>query len=79
MRWQRGRRPSAILDQVGDEIEIRPGILSKDTDGRMRCKPIFSRIVSLYAEQNDLQFAVPGGLIGTAPPGPTHASHPPLR
>ena len=56
-------RSRAIL-QVGDEIEIRPGILSKDADGRMRCRPIFSKIMSLFAEQNDLQFAVPGGLIG---------------
>jgi translation initiation factor 2 subunit 3 len=30
----------------------------------MTCKPIFSRIVTLFAEQNDLKFAVPGGLIG---------------
>ena len=30
----------------------------------MKCSPIFSRIISLYAEQNDLQYAVPGGLIG---------------
>ncbi len=30
----------------------------------MRCTPIYSRIISLYAEQNDLQYAVPGGLIG---------------
>ena len=28
------------------------------------CKPIHSRIVSLFAEQNDLMYAVPGGLIG---------------
>ena len=49
---------------MGDEIEIRPGILSKDADGLMRCRPIFSKIMSLFAEQNDLQFAVPGGLIG---------------
>ena len=28
------------------------------------CKPIKSRIVSLFTEQNDLMFAVPGGLIG---------------
>jgi len=26
--------------------------------------PIRSRVVSLFAEHNDLQFAVPGGLIG---------------
>ncbi|KAF1775770.1 P-loop containing nucleoside triphosphate hydrolase [Phytophthora cactorum] len=50
--------------RVGDEIEVRPGIVSKDEEGKMTCVPIFSRIVSLYAEKNDLQFAVPGGLIG---------------
>lgn len=50
--------------KVGQEIEVRPGIVSKDQDGKLTCKPIFSCIVSLFAEQNDLQFAVPGGLIG---------------
>lgn len=50
--------------QQGQEIEVRPGIVSKDEDGKLRCKPIYSRIISLYAEQNDLQYAVPGGLIG---------------
>ncbi|CAE7866521.1 eIF2gamma [Symbiodinium sp. KB8] len=50
--------------RVGDEIEVRPGIVSKDTSGNFGCTPIFSRIVSLYAEKNDLQYAVPGGLIG---------------
>jgi translation initiation factor 2 subunit 3 len=46
------------------EVEIRPGIVTKDSTGRNRCQPIFSRIVSLHAETNQLQFAVPGGLIG---------------
>ena len=50
--------------KLGDEIEIRPGVISKDNDDRIQCKPIFSRIVSLFAESNDLKFAVPGGLIG---------------
>ncbi|KAK4982920.1 eukaryotic translation initiation factor 2 subunit gamma [Elasticomyces elasticus] len=50
--------------KLGDEIEIRPGIVSKDEQGKIRCKPIFSRVVSLFAENNDLKFAVPGGLIG---------------
>lgn len=50
--------------KVGDEIEIRPGTITKDSQGNMHCTPIFSRICSLYAEQNDLQYAVPGGLIG---------------
>jgi translation initiation factor 2 subunit 3 len=50
--------------KLGDEIEIRPGVVTKDAEGRMNCIPIFSRIVTLFAEQNDLKFAVPGGLIG---------------
>ncbi|XP_023233126.1 eukaryotic translation initiation factor 2 subunit 3, Y-linked-like [Centruroides sculpturatus] len=50
--------------KVGQEIEVRPGIVSKDQEGKLTCKPIFSCIVSLFAEQNDLQYAVPGGLIG---------------
>jgi len=50
--------------KIGDEIEVRPGIISKDKNGRVKCVPIFSRIVSLFAEHNDLMYAVPGGLIG---------------
>ena len=54
--------------RVGDEIEVRPGIVTKkeNADGgtAVVCSPIFSRISSLYAESNDLQYAVPGGLIG---------------
>lgn len=50
--------------KVGQEIEVRPGIVKKDDEGKLMCKPIHSRIVSLFAEQNDLMYAVPGGLIG---------------
>jgi translation initiation factor 2 subunit 3 len=50
--------------RVGDEIEVRPGIVTKQDDDKVVCSPIYSRISSLYAESNDLQFAVPGGLIG---------------
>ncbi|KAJ3207880.1 hypothetical protein HK099_000175, partial [Clydaea vesicula] len=50
--------------KIGDEIEVRPGIILKDSEGKIKCRPIFSRIVSLLAENNQLQFAVPGGLIG---------------
>merc|ERR1719491_1512434 len=50
--------------RVGEEIEIRPGMVSKDSNGKSICKPICSRIMSLAAETNSLQFAVPGGLIG---------------
>jgi translation initiation factor 2 subunit 3 len=50
--------------KIGQEIEVRPGIVTKDKSGNVKCIPIFSSIVSLYAEHNDLKFAVPGGLIG---------------
>ncbi|PRP88100.1 hypothetical protein PROFUN_04191 [Planoprotostelium fungivorum] len=50
--------------KLGDEIEVRPGIITKDNEGKVKCVPIFSRIVSLFTEQNDLKYAVPGGLIG---------------
>ena len=43
---------------------MRPGIVSKTSDGKIQCTPIRSRIVSLFAEHNELQYAVPGGLIG---------------
>ena len=39
-------------------------IVSVPPPGKLTCQPIYSRIVSLFAEQNDLMFAVPGGLIG---------------
>lgn len=54
-----------FCSKVGQEIEVRPGIVSKDHEGKLMCKPIFSKIVSLFAEHNDLQYAAPGGLIGT--------------
>ncbi|KAA0195887.1 putative Eukaryotic translation initiation factor 2 gamma subunit [Fasciolopsis buskii] len=51
--------------KVGQKIEIRPGLVSKEAEGgRVTCRPIISCIVSLFAEQNDLAYAVPGGLIG---------------
>ncbi|KAF7121647.1 hypothetical protein CNMCM5793_009119 [Aspergillus hiratsukae] len=50
--------------KLNDEIEIRPGLVTKDENGKIQCRPIFSRVVTLFAEHNDLKFAVPGGLIG---------------
>ena len=50
--------------RVGDEIEVRPGIVVKSANDQVKYTPIFSKIVTLYAEENDLQYAVPGGLIG---------------
>ena len=47
----------------GDPIEIRPGIVSREGE-KVICTPIKSQIETLFAEQNILKFAVPGGLIG---------------
>ncbi len=56
--------PQQGVLRMGQEVEVRPGVVTKDASGAIRCMPIRSRIVSLFAEQNPLQFAVPGGLIG---------------
>lgn len=50
--------------KVGDEIEVRPGIVSRDKSGKLLCVPIKSKVLSLFAEANSLTYAVPGGLIG---------------
>eukprot|EP00475_Leptophrys_vorax_P009094 TRINITY_DN15980_c0_g2_i1.p1 TRINITY_DN15980_c0_g2~~TRINITY_DN15980_c0_g2_i1.p1 ORF type:complete len:241 (-),score=47.35 TRINITY_DN15980_c0_g2_i1:56-724(-) len=50
--------------EIGHEIEIRPGLVRKDEKGNFRCTPIRSKVKSLFAEKNELQYAVPGGLIG---------------
>ncbi|KAB0375128.1 hypothetical protein FD755_013620, partial [Muntiacus reevesi] len=50
--------------KVGQETEVRPGIVSKDSEGKLMCKPIFSKIVSLFAKHNDLQMV--GQVLGAA-------------
>ena len=59
---QHNSRQHFETGQIGEEIEIRPGIVTKDRKGQMQSTPIFSRIVSLFAESNPLQYAVPGGI-----------------
>lgn len=54
---------SGVL-RVGDPIEVRPGISRKVAGGKYISIPIYSVIRTMNAEQNDLQYAVPGGLIG---------------
>jgi len=49
--------------KIGDLVEVRPGVVTT-VDGKSSCTPIYSRIVSLFAEANNLQYAIPGGLIG---------------
>lgn len=50
--------------KINDPIEIRPGIILKNPSGNIQCIPILSTVISLFAESNQLEFAVPGGLIG---------------
>ena len=50
--------------KVGQEVEIRPGIVQKDSNNQITCTPIKTIVLSLFAEKNDLQYAVPGGLVG---------------
>ena len=49
--------------KVGDDVEIRPGVLEK-IDNKPVCRIRRSKVVSLKAEENELAYAVPGGLIG---------------
>lgn len=38
--------------------------MENDEEGRILCKPILTRVTSLFAEKNNLIYAIPGGLIG---------------
>ncbi|KAI6653201.1 hypothetical protein LOD99_3726 [Oopsacas minuta] len=49
--------------RLGQKIEVRPGIV-KVLEDKTVFTPLYSRIISLFAENNELQYAVPGGLIG---------------
>lgn len=50
--------------KVGEIVEIRPGIVMKNAKNERVITPIYTRIVSLKAENNNLIYAIPGGLIG---------------
>ena len=50
--------------KVGEVVEIRPGNIIKDANGDTKITKLFTRIVSLQAEKNNLIYAIPGGLIG---------------
>jgi translation initiation factor 2 subunit 1 len=49
---------------VGDEVELRPGILGSTPRGEVTCTPLRTRVESLFSEGTPLQQALPGGLIG---------------
>lgn len=48
---------------VGDVIEIRPGIVKKTANG-LAFKPLLTTITSIKSENNSLKTVIPGGLIG---------------
>jgi translation initiation factor 2 subunit 3 len=50
--------------KVGDEIEILPGIINKNSEGGLVHKPHYTNIISLKSEITDLDIVKPGGLIG---------------
>jgi len=49
--------------RVGELVEIRPGIIYFDKTGEKKVEPLYSRIISLRTEENNLLYAIPGGLI----------------
>lgn len=49
--------------KVGDQIEIRPGMIS-GRDGKFVCQPIITSICSVKTDSTELSEIVPGGLIG---------------
>jgi len=50
--------------KVGDLISIRPGLITKNQrTGAVQWREIESQIVSLQADENQLMYAIPGGLI----------------
>jgi len=49
--------------KIGDEIEIRPGIISRE-QGKLIAHPVRSRVTALFSEKTPLKEAVPGGMIG---------------
>lgn len=50
--------------KAGDEIEIRPGIISSDMSGKKICIPIKTTVFSIKTDTTELDEIYPGGLIG---------------
>lgn len=59
------------LIRVGDEVELRPGYCTENTDKtdqapRWKCRPLCAKVLSLESQRHELpnKYAIPGGLIG---------------
>ena len=48
---------------IGDQIEIRPGILTRSKDGRYTHTPIITNILSIESDNVNLDSITPGGLV----------------
>lgn len=62
-----GTLVSGVL-HVNDQVCIYPGYvlqnMDKKTEAKWRYKPLICKVLSINSEKNDLDFAIPGGLIG---------------
>ena len=50
--------------KVGDQVEINPGILTRNKDGRYTCEPIITNLLSFESDKVKLDSVQPGGLVG---------------
>jgi translation initiation factor 2 subunit 3 len=49
--------------QIGDEVEINPGILTRTKDGRYTNEPIRTKLISFQSNKKDIEEVTPGGLV----------------
>jgi translation initiation factor 2 gamma subunit (eIF-2gamma) len=52
------------LLKINDRVKIFPGLLNEGTKTKWSYKPLISKVLSINTERNNLQFAIPGGLLG---------------
>lgn len=50
--------------KIGDEVEINPGILTRNKDGKYTCEPIITKLLSFESDKIKLDSVEPGGLVG---------------
>tara|TARA_B110000971_G_C20013856_1_gene502926 strand:- start:816 stop:2015 length:1200 start_codon:yes stop_codon:yes gene_type:complete len=49
--------------KLNDQVEIRPGILTKNKNGRYTSEPILTTLLSFETNNNNIQEVAPGGLV----------------
>lgn len=50
--------------KVGDYVTVCPGYITKSGDKKWTYKPLTTKVLSINSEKNNLNSAIPGGLIG---------------